>query len=59
MRNERYRLTIIFRAEQPTFELHDHQNEPFETVNVASSKKVKISEIFPLLSEGNNGLFEK
>ena len=35
VRTDRYRLTKYFRTQEPTVELYDHQNDPYENHNVA------------------------
>ena len=58
MRTSRYRLTRYFRDEMPSVELYDHQNDPFETVNIAAENPQIVESLMPLLDEGNTGLFE-
>ncbi len=57
MRTERYRLTKYFRKEEPTLELYDYANDPFETENIASEKSDVLNDMLPLLDKGDTGLY--
>ncbi|GAB4107894.1 sulfatase [Echinicola sediminis] len=59
LRTEDYRLTQYFRKQAPVFELYNHQEDPFETVNIAEAHPEIVEELMPLLERGNTGLYEK
>jgi arylsulfatase A-like enzyme len=58
LRTERYRLTKYFRAEEPTIELYDHQEDPYESINIAENEPGIVEELMPILEKGNTGLYE-
>ncbi|MDO5971806.1 sulfatase [Flavivirga aquimarina] len=57
LRTERYRLTKYFRQGEPTIELYDYLNDPFETINIASENAETVNKLMPLLEAGNTGLY--
>ncbi len=59
VRTDRYRYTQYFRKQQPTIELYDHQNDPFETKNIAQESQKIIESLIPIWEKGNTQLFEK
>lgn len=59
LRTKKYRLTHYFRLEEPTIELYDHENDPYETKNVARSHPEIIKRLMPLLKKGDTGLYTK
>jgi arylsulfatase A-like enzyme len=59
LRTDKYRLTQYFRKEEPTIELYDHENDPYETKNIVGSKPDIVEELLPLLELGNTGLYSK
>jgi arylsulfatase A-like enzyme len=59
VRTDRYRYTQYFREQQPTIELYDHQNDPFETKNIAQDSQKIIENLIPIWEKGNTRLFEK
>ena len=58
LRTERYRLTKYFRAEEPVIELYDHQEDPYESINIAENEPGIVEELMPILEKGNTGLYE-
>ena len=58
LRTNRYRLTKFYREEEPNIELFDHQQDPWETRNIAGDHPELVEKLMPLLQEGNRGLFE-
>jgi len=59
MRTERYRLTRYFRKQEPVIELYDHQTDPNETNNIASTNPEIVTHLMPLWEKGNTGLYDK
>ena len=59
LRTDKYRLTQYFRKEEPTIELYDHENDPYETKNIVGTKPDIVEELLPLLELGNTGLYSK
>jgi len=59
VRTPRYRFTKYFREEQPTLELYDHENDPHEMINIASTSTRVIERLTPIWAKGNTGLYEK
>ena len=57
MREERYRLTVYYRGQEPTIELYDHILDPLETENVAAKYPEIVERLMPLLEKGNTGLY--
>jgi arylsulfatase A-like enzyme len=57
MRTDRYRLVKYFREETPTIELYDHQNDPFETINIASEEPKVVEQLLVQLEKGDTGLY--
>jgi len=57
VRTERYRLSKYYRREEPTIELYDHLNDPYETNNIAQEKFDIVNELMPLLNKGNTGIY--
>ena len=58
LRTERYRLTKYFRDQEPVVELYDHENDPFETKNVAADKMEIVDQLMPLWETGDTGLYK-
>ncbi|MGK0139692.1 MAG: arylsulfatase A-like enzyme, partial [Algoriphagus sp.] len=58
LRTPQYRLTKYFRDELPLIELYDHDNDPFETINIAQDKPDIVNQLLPMLEKGNTGLYE-
>ena len=58
MRTDRYRLTKYFRDEGPLIELYDHDNDPFESINIAADYPDIVNELMPLFEKGNTGLYK-
>jgi len=59
LRTERYRLTSYFRTQMPVVELYDHNQDPFETINVADKYNVLLDSLMHILEMGNTGLYQK
>lgn len=59
LRNERYRLNRYFREEEPVIELFDHQQDPWESKNMADQHPEVVERLLPLLEKGNTGLFNQ
>jgi arylsulfatase A-like enzyme len=59
VRTDRYRLNRYYRKEIPEFELYDHANDPYETVNIAPENSELVKQLLPVLENGNTGLFAK
>lgn len=57
MRTNQYRLTKYWRKAEPTIELFDHKNDPFETKNIVEENPELVQELLPLLEKGNTGLY--
>jgi hypothetical protein len=58
VRTERYRLSKYYRDEAPEVELYDHQNDPFETINIAQEHPGIVEQLLPVLEKGNTGLYD-
>ncbi len=58
LRTNKYRLTQYFREAKPTIELYDHENDPYETKNIANSKPEIVEELMPLMTLGDTGLYQ-
>lgn len=56
LRTGRYRLTRYFRKQEPVVELYDHDNDPFETRNIAGEFPGVVESLLPLWHKGNTGL---
>lgn len=59
IRTNQYRLTKYFREEEPTLELYDHHNDPYETKNIAMQRPEVLERLLPLLDSGNTGLYDQ
>lgn len=59
VRTPRYRLTKYFRKQQPVIELYDHQEDPFESKNIAAENPNIVERLMPVLEKGNTGLYSK
>ncbi|MCP4975282.1 MAG: DUF4976 domain-containing protein, partial [Maribacter sp.] len=59
LRTNKYRLTQYFREAKPTIELYDHENDPYETKNIANSKPEIVEELMPLMTLGDTGLYQR
>ncbi len=57
VRTDRYRLTKYWRNDEPTIELYDYKNDPWETQNIAIKKPKLVQKLMPLLELGNTGLY--
>ncbi|EAR02980.1 sulfatase [Maribacter sp. HTCC2170] len=57
LRTSRYRLTKYFRKEEPSIELYDHINDPYETRNIGKTNRDLVEELMPILVKGNTGLY--
>lgn len=57
VRTSRYRLTRYYRKAEPTLELYDYKNDPYETRNIAEEHPEIVKELMPLLEKGDNGIF--
>jgi len=53
VRTDRYRLTVYNRDGKRDFELFDHLNDPYETVNIAGDQPETVHELMPLWEKGN------
>jgi len=58
LRTPQYRLTKYFRDDLPLIELYDHDNDPFETINIAQNQRDLVNQLLPILEKGNTGLYE-
>jgi arylsulfatase A-like enzyme len=58
MFNGEYRLSRYFRNTEPSIELYDHKNDPFETKNIAAEKPDIVKKLMPLWEKGNTGIFD-
>ena len=58
LRTNRYRMTKYFRKQTPLIELYDHQNDPNETVNIASRRPEVIEQLMPVWEAGNTGIYQ-
>lgn len=58
MRTDRYRLTKYFRKQQPQVELYDHQVDPYENKNIASSHPEIVDSLMKRWEAGNTGLYQ-
>ncbi|MCK5277584.1 MAG: sulfatase-like hydrolase/transferase, partial [Cyclobacteriaceae bacterium] len=59
VRTDRYRLTKYFRNESPNIELYDHQNDPYETKNIALEYPEIVNQLLAVLEKGNTGLYSR
>ena len=50
--------TKNFREQEPVIELHDHDNDPNETRNVAGEHPEIVDKLMPLWENGDTGLFD-
>ncbi|MCC5939307.1 MAG: sulfatase [Lunatimonas sp.] len=57
MRTDRYRLTRYFREEQPNIELYDHQEDPYESVNIAQKRPDVVEQLMVEWKTGDTGLY--
>jgi len=57
MRTDRYRLTKYYRTAEPTIELYDHHNDPYESENIAPNNIELLEKLLPILEKGNTGLY--
>ncbi|MEZ4992274.1 MAG: sulfatase [Saprospiraceae bacterium] len=57
LRTERYRLTRYFRDEEPTVELYDHGNDPFEKKNIAAEQPETVEQLMTIWKNGDTGIF--
>lgn len=58
LRTDRYRFTRYFREAEPTTELYDHRNDPFETRNIAAERPEVVEKLMEIWERGNTGLFD-
>ncbi len=58
MRTKNYRLTKYYRKEEPTLELYDYRNDPWETKNIAADSEDLLRKLLPLLETGNTGIYQ-
>lgn len=56
-RTDRYRLSKYFRTTEPVTELYDHQNDPYETMNIAKDNPELLKRLTPIWQKGNTGLY--
>jgi arylsulfatase A-like enzyme len=54
-----YRLTKYFRDEEPVIELFNHNEDPYETKNVADLHPEVVQELLPVLEKGYTGVFNE
>lgn len=57
VRTDRYRFTQYFREQQPTLELYDHTNAPFENRNIAVGSEKIIEQLMPIWQKGDTNIF--
>lgn len=57
VRTPRYRLTRYNRKAEPTIELYDYKNDPYETRNIAVERPDVVKKLMPLLKKGDTGIF--
>lgn len=57
LRTDSFRLTKYFREEQPTVELYNYYADPEERRNLAEDYPAKVTELLPILEEGNTRLY--
>ncbi len=58
LRTTDFRLTKYFREEQPVIELYDHRSDLYESINIAADHPEIVTQLMPLLEEGNTGLYK-
>ncbi|MEM6800205.1 MAG: sulfatase [Bacteroidota bacterium] len=58
LRTEQYRLTKYFREAAPQIELYDHQADPFEAKNIATTRPTFTDSLLKVLEKGNTGLYD-
>lgn len=58
VRTDQYRFTRYFRKEEPLDELYDHKTDPYENTNIAQANPDVISQLMPLWTKGNTGLYQ-
>lgn len=58
VRTSRYRLTRYYRKAQPTVELYDYKDDPYEVRNIAAERPDLVKELMPWLEKGDTGLFQ-
>lgn len=59
LRTGHYRLTKYFRKQEPTVELYDHENDPYENINIATAHPDIVNELMKVLEQGNTGLYSR
>ncbi|QDH78374.1 sulfatase [Echinicola soli] len=59
LRTPQYRLTKYFRDQPPAMELYNHQNDPYESKNVANEKPKVVKQLMPIWKKGNTGIFKE
>lgn len=57
MRTDRYRLTRYFRDQQPDIELYDHEEDPYESVNIAQQRPDLVDQLMAQWNAGDTGLY--
>lgn len=57
VRTDKYRLTKYFRKAEPTIELYNHNNDPFENINIAENYPEIVDSLMPIIEKGNTGLY--
>ena len=57
LRTERYRLTKYFRNQEPVIELYDHNNDPYESKNIAQDNPEITDSLMRIWEKGNTGLY--
>lgn len=58
VRTKQYRLTRYFREEEPTIELYDHQEDPYENHNIAMDHPDIIEHLMPVWKKGDTGIYK-
>lgn len=58
LRTDRYRLTKYFREQEPTIELYDHFEDPYESRNVAELYPEIVDSLMVIWEKGNNGIYK-
>jgi len=58
MINERYRLAVYKRKSGITYELYDHQTDPWETRNIAAEQPELVEELLKDWEKGDTGVFD-
>ena len=59
LRTERYRLTRYFREQEPTIELYDHFQDPYESRNLAGELPQVVDSLLRIWERGNTHLYER